>query len=221
MTRRLFMKRFFTWSKMTFALGFFLIFPFLGRSGGEETSQMPEDKSMKRSLREIADRKMHHGKDSFINPFGSAGPRGLGKFLQWKLFSENRFRRYYDKERVTPVTMDWKPVLDSDGLSITFVKHACVMINDRGTHIYVDPIFGGLSFFYQDFTPLETTPGEMPKADLILITHGHYDHLDKDSLRTFGKDTSVMTPLGYGDIFEELGMQPSKTVGLVRNIQSG
>lgn len=149
---------------------------------------------------------MHHGKDSFINLFGSAGPRGPWKFLRWKLFSENSFRRFYDMERVTPVNINWKPVFDRSELSITFVKHACVVINDQGSYIYIDPIFFDISFFLTDFTPLKTDPGEMPKADLVLITHGHYDHLDKDSLRTFEKETTVITPLGYADIFEELGM---------------
>ena len=221
MNRRLFMKRFLARSRMAFALGFFSIFPVLGRSNGAEIPKMPEDKPTKWTLREIAAGKIHHGKDTFINPFGSAGPRGPWKFLRWKLFSENRFRQFYDRERVTPVTINWEPILDKNGLSITFVKHACVMINDQGSHIYIDPIFDGLSFFYKDFTPLKTNPKEMPKADLILITHGHYDHLDRDALKTFETNTTVLTPLGYADIFEELGMSQHRQMDWFETFRQG
>ena len=206
MTRRLFVKKLFAWSKMAFALAFFSIFPFLGLSRGEKTPEIPENKPMKWTLREMAAIKIHHGVGFFRSPFGSAGARGPWNFLAWKLFSENQFRQFYDLERISPVTINRETIQKRNGLSITFVKHSCVMINDKGSHIYIDPIFFNLSFFFTDFTPLKTDPKEMPKADLVLITHGHYDHLDRKTLETFEKDATVLTPLGYADIFEELGM---------------
>ena len=46
----------------------------------------------------------------------------------------------------------------------------------------------------------------MPQPDHVLITHGHYDHLDKTSLASLDKKTHVITPLGYDAIFDKLGM---------------
>ena len=44
----------------------------------------------------------------------------------------------------------------------------------------------------------------MPQPDDILITHGHYDHLDMPSLSLFKKDTHVISPLGYDSEFKDL-----------------
>ncbi len=221
MNRRFFMKKLFSWSKMVFALSFFSTFSFFGRSRGETTSPISETNTMKLTLREMALKKIHHNGDVFINPFGSAGAKGPWNFLRWKLFSENPFREFYEQERVTPVSIGRGPEKNQKRLSITFVKHSCVMINDQGFHIYIDPIFFNLSFLFTDFTPLKTDPKEIPKADLVLVTHGHYDHLDRDSLETFDKDTTVITPLGYADIFEELGMHKHRQLDWFETIKQG
>ena len=221
MTRRFFTKRLFLWSKMLFALCFFSLFPFLRQTRGENAPQMPKKKGTKLTLREMALNKIHHHGDVFFSPFGSAGAKGPWNFLRWKLFSENRFRQFYNQERVTPVTINVESIRKHDGLSITFIKHSCIMIKDLGYQVYIDPIFFNLSFLFTDFTPLNIDPEEMPKADLILITHGHYDHLDEDSLKTFEKDTTVITPLGYTDIFEGLKMGRHKQMDWFDTVKQG
>jgi len=55
---------------------------------------------------------------------------------------------------------------DGTQITLTFFKHASLAIEAGGKCIYVDPVSG-----YADYAAL-------PKADVVLITHSHYDHLD-------------------------------------------
>jgi len=161
-----------------------------------------------RSMQAMAAGRLHHGEERFRNPFAPADHRkGLGRFLKWKLFSENRFKPYYEKEPTIEVMVDWNRVRAHRGLSVTFINHSSVMIQDEDRYFLLDPVFNGLMWFIQDYSPLAFDPLlDMPAPDCILVTHGHYDHLDVDSLALFDKQTPVVTPLGYKDIFSDLKM---------------
>jgi L-ascorbate metabolism protein UlaG (beta-lactamase superfamily) len=58
----------------------------------------------------------------------------------------------------------------SGNLIITFIGHGTLMFTHNKTIIYIDPIS-----MYAEYTT-------MPRADIILITHGHSDHFDKKAL---------------------------------------
>jgi L-ascorbate metabolism protein UlaG (beta-lactamase superfamily) len=69
---------------------------------------------------------------------------------------------------------DTLPTRDGN-LEITFLGHASLMFKFKGKVVYVDPVSQ-----FADFS-------KMPKADLILVTHEHGDHLDVaaiDKVRT-------------------------------------
>jgi N-acyl-phosphatidylethanolamine-hydrolysing phospholipase D len=158
-------------------------------------------------LRDIARRKLHHGNGRFTNPLGL--PRD-GRFLdlmRWKLFSANAFKNHLGDQPVTPLIVDWEKIKDGPDLSITFLKHSGLFIKDGDSHLLIDPIFEDIFWFIEDFSPLSFKLQDMPKPDTLLITHGHYDHLDLPSLRTLDKDTRVISPLGYNDEFNALGMK--------------
>ena len=55
-------------------------------------------------------------------------------------------------------------------LSITSIKHGSLLITYDGKQIQIDPVSD-----YADYT-------QFPKADLILITHEHHDHLDAKAI---------------------------------------
>jgi N-acyl-phosphatidylethanolamine-hydrolysing phospholipase D len=160
-----------------------------------------------RSLREIALRNEHHGNGRFVNPVGIPRSGRFWRVISWKLFHSNRFEKYLDDQPVTPVSVDWDPIEKHRGLSITFLKHASVLIRDVDRYLLVDPVYADIFWFIKDFSPLEFNPLEMPVPDRVLITHGHYDHLDEASLSRLEKDTRVITPLGYDDIFGSLGLK--------------
>jgi len=159
-----------------------------------------------RTLRGISEAKEHHGPEGFVNPVGLGRQGRFWQVMKWKLFSQNRFKEYFDDERVTPVTVDWQKVKNHPGTSITFLKHASVVINDAGRFILVDPVFSEIFWFIKDFSPLEFDPHTIPEPQHVLITHGHYDHLDTSSLGILKKDTHIVSPLGYNQNFNELGM---------------
>jgi L-ascorbate metabolism protein UlaG (beta-lactamase superfamily) len=161
------------------------------------------------SLREIAAKKLHHGTNGrFLNPLGEMHrSRGFGRVFYWKLFGKNEFKPFLADQPVNPVKIDWEPVKAHKGLAVTFVKHAGVLIKDIDQYYFVDPVFYRIFPFIEDFTPLEMDLDRMPKPDHILITHGHYDHIDTASLETFDKGTHVVSPLGYDSIFSDLSLK--------------
>ena len=160
------------------------------------------------NLEEIVSQKRHHGDGRFINPFGHDPHGRLRDVLKWKLLSRNHFRDQYSREVVRRVSIDWQPVRDHQGLSVTFINHACVLIKDRESCILVDPVFHGLFFFIKDFSPLILSADDLPKPDLVLITHDHFDHLDLPTLKSLAEDTHIITPLGYDRIIDDLVPRP-------------
>lgn len=64
---------------------------------------------------------------------------------------------------------------DAGELKISFLKHASLMLDFHGTIIHVDPIAK-----MADYSTL-------PKADLILITHEHYDHFEPETINRISK----------------------------------
>ena len=175
-----------------------------GTNQGEEHPGSPPFKDY--SLRELARRKIHHGNQHFINPFTTKKHGNMLRVLHWKLFSENKFRSQYDQEQIKQVSIDWEPIREHGNLSVTFIKHASVMIKDQDQYILVDPVFSEIFMLIKDFTPLAFDLSQMPAPNQVLITHGHYDHLDTSSLASLDRDTHIITPIGYNDIFSDLKM---------------
>jgi len=90
---------------------------------------------------------------------------------------------------------------------IAWIGHATFLIKLGNTTIITDPVFsknaGPLIFGPDRFTEPALNLDEIPKTDLFLLTHNHYDHLDKSTIRKFPfKDAKVLLPLKLGKYFK-------------------
>ena len=86
---------------------------------------------------------------------------------------------------------------------VTFLGHASALITMNGINIIADPIFSRHVFFFvwrRGGVPMKVE--ELPPIDLILISHGHYDHLDLPTIRKLPREIPVITPPGLRTVLK-------------------
>jgi len=206
MTRSSFLHRFMATLASTLAVWPFTgCYPSAGPKGGltDPCHYLPLNG---RIMADMALQRLHHGNGRFRNPFSQTAHGSLGRVLRWKLFSANHFKAQYAAQPHLKVSLE-RAFFQSDApLQVTFLRHATLIIKDVDAYIFVDPVFGGLFWFIEDFAPLAFNPQRLPQPRHVLITHGHYDHLDLTSLALLRPQSCVLTPLGYHDEF--VGLAP-------------
>ncbi|PYK39556.1 MAG: hypothetical protein DME60_09600 [Verrucomicrobia bacterium] len=93
-------------------------------------------------------------------------------------------------------------------VTAAWIGHATVLINFFGVKILTDPVlFPRIGIRLPGFTigPKRlTAPAlefhELPKIDLVLLSHAHFDHFDLRTLRCFDENTSVITASNTRDL---------------------
>jgi len=118
------------------------------------------------------------------------------------MFENNNMRKPNFEIPIEEISIEAFSNKISDELSIIWLGHATTLINIDGTIILTDPMLtkwaspidwiGPKRFFD---SPIEIE--EMPILDAVLISHNHYDHLDKESvLRLNGITKKFIVPTG-------------------------
>ena len=151
----------------------------------------------------------HHLSDgTFRNPEGS--PKRDNNF-KWSFRVFNEKKKNLDmtvpQEHVvekTKVLSDLERFKDED--YIGWIGHATFLIKLGNTTIITDPVFsknaGPLIFGPKRYVEPALKLNEIPKTDLFLLTHNHYDHQDMRTIRRYPyKNSKVLVPLKLGKYF--------------------
>lgn len=146
----------------------------------------------------------HFDGEIFFNP-GGEPPGGFRDLIRWQFGGG---RSEWPKTWPTPFE---PPVpaqrVSADLMRVTMVGHATVLLQVAGLNILTDPVWSDRCSPVPFVGPLRVNPpgirfDDLPRIDLVLLSHNHYDHMDAPTLRLLRQkhDPLVLTPLGNGRI---------------------
>ena len=138
----------------------------------------------------------------------------LSKTLRKRARSFTRLIRH---SAVTPRSGETrKPVLTQNGeLALTFIGHSSFFLQTAGKAILIDPNFAKWLFVLKRLRRPGLHIRDLPPIDLVLVTHAHFDHLHRPSLRAIARHTerlrgfapSIVLPHNVIDLVEDLGFR--------------
>jgi L-ascorbate metabolism protein UlaG (beta-lactamase superfamily) len=157
----------------------------------------------------------HFDGQRFFNPDGDdvSGPptgRSRGGFI-WRYLT-NRDQRPAWPEHVAVAQTVPPARVDGERMIVTWIGHATVLVQTQGLNILTDPVWNETAGPFGLGPKRVTKPGvafdQLPKIDVVLVSHNHYDHMDLATLgRLWRRDHPlVVTSLGNDSIMRQAGV---------------
>lgn len=106
------------------------------------------------------------------------------------------------------------PVLANRGqLGVTFIGHSSFFLQIGGKNIVIDPNFAQWIFVLKRLRRPGLSMRDLPPIDAVLVSHAHFDHLHRPSLRTIasltrrksGRRPLIVVPHHVRDLVGDLG----------------
>ena len=151
----------------------------------------------------------HFDGKTFINP-GAPPVPGLGAVIKWKLTS-------HPVKWPPPVAAPTRtppPPPQGEGVAVTWVGHSTFLFQAESVSVLTDPVFsdraGPLSWLgAKRHVPPGIAFDSLPRINLVLLSHDHYDHCDLPTLRRLAQrdQPTVVAPLGHGPLLREAGFK--------------
>ncbi|MBQ1479265.1 MAG: MBL fold metallo-hydrolase [Sphingomonas sp.] len=158
----------------------------------------------------------HYDGERFFNPDGDADtlriPRagGRGGFLWRQLTGDDGRPAWPDHVAVHPSRPAAR--VTGDAMVATWIGHATVLVQTQGLNILTDPIYAEQAGPFGFGPKRVAQPGvafdDLPKIDLVLISHNHYDHLDQATLKKLWQRDRplIVTSLGNDSVIGQVGV---------------
>ncbi len=166
-------------------------------------------------------RQPHHRPEGFQNRHVEFAPRSLIDLMRWRADAA--------REGLPPPAALPTPRVSPDvGFvranaragaamepAVTWVGHSTVLAQFGGLNLLTDPMFSDRASPVPWAGPRRAQPPglaleELPRIDIVLVSHDHYDHLDEPSVRALeaqpGGAPLFVAPLGVGRWLREQGM---------------
>ena len=99
------------------------------------------------------------------------------------------------------------PKLKHGQVAITWIGHASFLIQFNDLNVLVDPNFANWLFLLKRIKRSGLKLKDLPPIDLVLLTHAHFDHFHKPTLRKLPHPKIAVMPWGVGDLAQNIGFE--------------
>lgn len=127
--------------------------------------------------------------------------------LQW--LSERHQKGEYPIVQQNTHQPQLAPRVDGSDWEVTMVNHSTMLIRTAGLNILTDPVWSDYTSPVQGFGPKRCRPAgiaweKLPRIDICLISHDHYDHFDADTVKRLAAEHNPLfiVPLGLGNLLK-------------------
>lgn len=164
----------------------------------------------------------HFDGQRFFNP-DAPQVRGFFDLWRWQLASR--------PERSPAFISDVEPskppaCVENGEMRVTLINHSTVLLQQKGVNILTDPIWSERASPFAWIGPRRRrAPGvlfeDLPRIDVVLVSHNHYDHLDLPTLRRLGRSGQVqfIAPLGAGRYLSSRKIGPAHELDWGESLQ--
>ena len=119
------------------------------------------------------------------------------------------------EDRGFPVVSSYKSSLEVFSENMIWVGQSTILLNHNNVTVLTDPHFGNRASPFSFMGPKRLTPppftvADLPKIDVVLISHNHFDHLDEDTiveLANLQPNIKYFVPLGLASTLEDWGAE--------------
>ncbi len=182
----------------------------MGRDGRAATN---------RYLRSMPPTPHHRAGGGFENPWPGSEERGFRDLLRWR--RERRARTRHEPARDAAPAL---PVVESGYdrpraaptvLTATWIGHSTALLQLGGMNVLTDPMWSRRASPVPWAGPARLVPppvalDALPPIDLVLISHNHYDHLDRRTVQRLARQepqAEWLAPVGLTGILRRWGVR--------------
>ena len=133
-----------------------------------------------------------------LTPSKAFNPRTFFYEMVWKVLLTRR-----EGQHKKPAF----PKLNPGQVALTWIGHASFLIQFLDLNVLIDPNFANWLFLLKRLKRAGLKINHLPPIDLVLLTHAHFDHFHKPTLRRLPHPRIAVMPWGMSDLAYGLGFE--------------
>ncbi len=133
-----------------------------------------------------------------LTPCNHFNPRTFFHEMVWKAWLTRRHGEHLEPEF---------PAIDEGQVALTWIGHASFLVQHTDLNVLIDPNFANWLFLLKRIKRAGMKIQHLPPIDLVLLTHAHFDHFHKPTLKKLPSPKVGVMPWGMADLARGLGFR--------------